>query len=108
MFEDQFETQWQSWLDQASDWTPFFKKLDALGGENLLSVMQEIELVTPVQVEAVGKLRRSAEGRAVPIPGAHAPNNDVLTLLAAGFSRGVPGSPAVPYAKLEVRLGEQI
>lgn len=99
--EEQFEARWQSWLDHAQDWGPFFKQFETLRGEDLLSNMQALALVTPSHIEAVGKLRRSAEGRAVPIPGVHIPHNDVLTLLAAGFSRGVPGSPAVPYAKLE-------
>ncbi len=57
--------------------------------------------MTPEQLEAVGKLRRSAEGRAVELPGTYQPNDEVITLLAAGFARGAPGAPAVPYARLE-------
>ncbi|MFY9974796.1 MAG: BrxE family protein, partial [Chromatiaceae bacterium] len=58
-------------------------------------------LVDQDHVEAVGKLRRSAEGRSVPLPGTHQPNDEIITLLAAGFARGEKGSPAIPYARLE-------
>ena len=102
--EEQFEIQWQNWLDRVEDWIPFFEQLALLRSEDLLGSLQTLELVSPTHIEAVGKLRRSAEGRAVPIPGIHTPSNDVLALLAAAFSRGVPRSLTVPYAKLEDRL----
>ncbi len=99
--EEQFEAQWQNWLDRTEGWTPFFQQFALLRSEDLLGSLQVLELVSPAHIEAVGKLRRSAEGRAVPIPGTHTPSNDMFTLLAAAFSRGVSGNPAVPYAKLE-------
>lgn len=37
----------------------------------------------------------------VPISGVHAVTDEVVTLLAAGFARGVVGDPAIPYAKTE-------
>ena len=67
----------------------------------MLQALKAFELVSQAQLDAVSKLRRSAEGRAVPLPGTHKPNDDVLTLLAAGFARGEPGNPAIPYARLE-------
>jgi len=100
--EDQFDAQWQNWLNQANVWAPFFQKLESLNGENLLNILQELELVTSAQVEAVGKLRRSAEGRAVQIPGVCEPNDHILTMLAASFSLGAQGQPVIPYARLEM------
>ena len=99
--EDQFDERWQSWLDDADNWTSIFQKLAEHSGGDLLETMAELELVSPKQLEEVKKLRRSAEGRAVPLPGVHEPTDDILTTLAAGFSRGEPGSPAIPYARLE-------
>jgi hypothetical protein len=99
--EDQFETRWQDWLDQAEEWAPFFEELEGLQGKDLLGAMQELGLLETDQVETAKKLRRSAEGRAVQISGVHRPSGEILTLLAAGFSRGEPGQPAIPYAKLE-------
>ena len=99
--EEQFEERWQTWIDAAEHWTPFFQELAGLQGDDLLQALKAFELVSQAQLDAVSKLRRSAEGRAVPLPGTHKPNDDVLTLLAAGFARGDPGNPAIPYARLE-------
>jgi hypothetical protein len=99
--EDQFEEHWQDWLDQTDAWIPFFEQLSQVKTADLLQTLAEFDLISPDQMEAVKKLRRSAESRAVPLPGMHAPNDDALTLLAAGFSRGEAGNPAVPYARLQ-------
>ncbi len=99
--EDQFDEQWQDWLDQGAEWLPFFEELAAPVSKDLLSALSGFGLVDQTHLDAVGKLRRSAEGRSVPLPGTHQPNDDVITLLAAGFARGEKGSPAIPYARLE-------
>ena len=51
-------------------------------------------------VAAVSKLRRSSEGRAVPLPGTCEVGDAVMAVLAAGFSRGEVGKPTIPYARL--------
>jgi hypothetical protein len=99
--EDQFEERWQHWLDEVETWRPFFQDLAAWQGDDVLTALLHFALVSPAQREAVGTLRRAAEGRAVPLPGTHQPNDEVLTILAAGFARGEPGNPAIPYARLE-------
>ncbi len=104
--EDRFEDRWQAWLDEAETWTTLFERLQALAvdgspAEALLGLLRELELVDEAQVEVVGGLRRSAEGRSLPLPGVHRPDDDAVALLAAGFSRGEPGKPAIPYARLE-------
>ena len=99
--EEQFQEQWQRWLDQPEAWMPMFQALENQSGVGLLEALAEFDLITAEQREAVGKLRRAAENRAVPISGTYLPNDDILTLLAAGFSRGEPGNPAIPYARLE-------
>lgn len=99
--EDLFEDRWQDWLDQGEQWTPFFERLAATRGEDLLATLSEFGLVGPAHLEAIGKLRRSAEGRSLPLSGTYEPDDEVITLLAAGFARGEKGSPAIPYARLE-------
>lgn len=99
--EDQFEENWQTWLDEGESWAPFFETLSAQTGADLLGALTQCGLATDAHLEAVAKLRRSAENRAVPIAGTHRPADDILTLLAAGFARGEPGAPAIPYARLE-------
>jgi len=99
--EEQFQEHWQDWLDQVEQWTPMFQKIAAQTGADLLKSLGEFDLISQDQIETVGKLRRSAENRAVPISGTFHPNDHIITLLAAGFSRGEPGNPAIPYARLE-------
>jgi len=99
--EDQFEERWQGWLDNGDKWAPVFEQLAAVTGDDLLALLSQLDLVSPAQFEAATKLRRSAENRAVPVPGTHRPDDETITLLAAGFFRGEPGNPAIPYARLE-------
>jgi hypothetical protein len=99
--EDQFEDHWQVWLDQSEQWTPFFEQLASLAGDDLLCALLAFDLISQAQFEAVSTLRRSAEGRAVPLPGIHQVNDDTITLLAAGFARGESGSIAIPFAQLK-------
>ena len=99
--EDQFEARWSSWLAERETWRPFFESIQELPGDGLLDALAQLELVEQPTVDAVAQMRRSAEGRAVPISGAYSPNDDTLTLLAAGFDRGEQGQPAIPYARLD-------
>ena len=99
--EDEFDSQWESWLDDADTWAPFFEKLETVSGNDLMASLKDLYLVSPDQVAVVSKMKRSAEGRAVPISGTHDLDDDLITLLAAGFSLGEPGSPAIPYLKME-------
>ncbi len=63
--------------------------------------LADLGLVNQSHLDAVSKLRRSAEGRSVPLSGTFQPSDDIITLLAAGFARSDPGYPAIPYARLE-------
>ncbi len=83
--EDQFDARWARWLEDRDAWSEFFAAIEP----------------PPTDLDAVSKLRRSAEGRAVPLPGVHVVTDPLLTQLAAGFSRGEPGKLAVPYARME-------
>lgn len=101
--EEHFEETWHSWLDQADEWVSFFQDLQEIkGGGGLLQVFEKLGLLTLDQQEMVQKLRLSAEGKAVALPGTCKVSDETLTLLAAGFSLGKPNSPAIPYARLEV------
>lgn len=97
--EEAFDARWEHWLDHAAEWAPFFEKLEALSGNDLTELLRSFELVSERDIEAYAKLRRSAEGRAVPLPGLHTGSEADLALLALGFARGEPGALAVPYAR---------
>ena len=77
------------------------RAVEAQSGSDLLESLRELDLLSQQQLDTVAKLRRSAEFRAVPLSGTFRPNDDIITLLAAGFARGELGNPAIPYASLE-------
>jgi hypothetical protein len=97
--EEAFDTQWEHWLEHAGEWTPFFEKVESLSGTDLVEVLRAFELVEARDVEAYGRLKRSAEGRAVPLPGIFSGTDADVALLALGFARGEPSALAVPYAR---------
>jgi hypothetical protein len=98
--EDEFDARWEQWLDSASDWTPFFERVETIQSADLVATVRDFDLVTDRDVEAYGRLRRSAENRAVPLPGVFSSTDEDISLLALGFARGEPGALAVPYARL--------
>jgi hypothetical protein len=100
--EDQFESNWITWLNQSHNWEHFFKQLEAQTSGELLKSMKETGLLTDEHAAEVEQLRRSAENRAVLLPHVSVPNNSTFTLLAAGFSKGELGSPAIPYARMSL------
>jgi hypothetical protein len=97
--EDELDLRWEGWLDDAAAWSPFFERIEKLPGEDLAGSLRGLDLVTDANVAAHLKLRRSAEGRAVPLPAVFSGTDDDIALLALGFARGEPGAPAVPYAR---------
>jgi hypothetical protein len=97
--EDGFDAQWERWLDLASEWQPIFQRLENLQGGDLLAAIQAFVTVTDHDLDAFSRLRRSAEGRAVPLPGTFSGTDHEVTLLALGFSRGEASALAVPYAR---------
>lgn len=101
VLEEDFDARWEHWLDHAEEWSGFFARLETLPEGNLADVLRELGLVTEPDLEACSRLRRSAEGKAVPLPGTFRADNATLTLLALAFSRGEPEALAVPYLRRE-------
>ncbi len=99
--EDRFESMWPIWTEEPADWNPLFEKLSEVGGSDLLTTMRDLDVIDDKEIGEAKKLRRAADNRAVPLPGAHELSRSTLTMLAAGFFRGEPGQPAIPYARVE-------
>jgi len=96
--EEEFDARWEHWLDHAADWAPFFKTLEDLQSSDLVETLGSFGIVGSFDIDRFVKLRRSAEGRAVPV-GVFEGTNDDVALLALGFGRAEAGSLAVPYAR---------
>lgn len=98
--EDEFDAKWSDWLDDGESWAEFFNGLQVQDSD-LLTALRAHNLLTSDHDAQVSRMRRSAEGRSVPISGIHHVNDDTVTLLAAGFSRGEETKPAIPYARVD-------
>jgi hypothetical protein len=99
LVEEEFDARWEHWLDYADDWQPFFQQLEGLRGTDLVAALRAFEAVSDADAEGLARLRRSAEGRAVPLPGVFSSTDADVTLLALGFARAEVGALAVPYAR---------
>jgi hypothetical protein len=97
--EEEFDARWEHWLDNAEDWNPFFESLESLRGNELTAILRAFEAVSEQDLEGYAKLRRSAEGRAVPLPRLFSGTDSDVALLALGFARGEPSALSVPYAR---------
>lgn len=98
--EDQFDARWAGWLEERESWAEFFASIEP-PPTDLAETMSRLGLADDSALEAASKLRRSAEGRAVPLSGFHVVTDALITQLAVAFSRGEPGKLAVPYARVE-------
>jgi len=97
--EEEFDARWERWLDQAAEWQPFFQKLERLQKTDLVAALRGFEAISDSDAEGLARLRRSAEGRAVPLPGVFSSTDMDVALLALGFARAEVGALAVPYAR---------
>ena len=98
--EDEFDAQWAEWLGDDTAWVDLFTGLQHQDAD-LLAVLRQHRLLDSAHDDQVSRMRRSAEGRSVPLSGTHRLDDDTITLLAAGFSRGESSKPAIPYARVE-------
>lgn len=94
--EDEFDQAWAAWIDEADEWEPFFGELEACSPD-LLIEMQRLQLVNEDHVGQLSRLKRSAEQRAVALPGEFTFSEDDITMLGLAFARGENGKPAVPF-----------
>lgn len=100
--EDEFEDQYQRWLDDRDAWKSFFEVITSLSGTDLLSSMKQCCLINHPTMLTVRSLRRSNENRSVALPGERPLDDDLVTLLAAAFALSEPGVPAIPFAKVRL------
>jgi len=97
--EEEFDARWEHWLDHAPDWEPFFERLEAPLTGDLAAALRAFDVVGDRDIEAASRLRRAADGRAVPLPAIFSGTDDDIAQLALGFGRGEPSALAVPYAR---------
>ena len=99
--EDEVTSHWPRWCQAPEEWRPFFEDLAPRAGGDLARHLREMQLIDPATEEALKPLRRSAGGKAVPLPGTGLPDRSTMMLLAAAFAKGEQQKPAVPYIRLD-------
>jgi hypothetical protein len=99
VIEESFENRWEYWLDHAADWAAFFASLERIESEDLVGALAARDLVADGDVAAFTRLKRSAEGRAVPLAGTFTGADRDVKLLALGFGRSEAGRLAIPYMR---------
>jgi hypothetical protein len=61
-----------------------------------------LDVIDDTTVATTATLKRSAEGKAVALPGTGSANRATLMLLASAFSKGERQALAVPYIRSEL------
>ena len=98
--EEAVENAWEGWLNNAPSWSGFFDEISKATDDSVGSLLSRLGLVRDEEVRAAQGLRRSSEGRSVPLSRLFGGSQGEIALLALGFDRGVPGNLVVPYARL--------
>jgi hypothetical protein len=97
--EDAVSRHWSAACRNPKHWVSFFEGLVPRNSGDLLHHLQEQNLIGDTTVHATTPLRRSAEGKAVALPGTGHATRDTVMLLAAAFSKGEKQNLAVPYIR---------
>jgi len=97
--EDAVSRQWVVWNQNPESWAGFFENLAPRNSGELDRHLRDLDLIDDATLQALVPLRRSAEGKAVALPGTGRPELPTLKLLAAAFSKGEKQNLAVPYIK---------
>jgi hypothetical protein len=97
--EDAFDAKWESWIDGAGEWDDFFDDLQRIDHLDVAEACVSRGLIVDGDVEIVTRLRRSAEGKAIQLPGVFNGLDQDIRLLAIGFARSQAGSLSVPYMR---------
>jgi len=99
MVEDRIDVLWESWLDDAAGWRPFFERVAAIRSTDVPNTLQEFGLVTEQEIEARKGLKKSTDGWSIQIPSLFDGKRQTIALLALAHAAGSVGNLVVPYAR---------
>ena len=97
--EDRLDVLWESWLDDAGSWRPFFERVAALKSTDVLLSLQEFGLITDEEISARRSAKKSADGLSIQIPELFDGGRKTVAMLALALGAGSPGNLVVPYAQ---------
>jgi hypothetical protein len=96
--EERLDVLWESWLDDAASWRPFFERVAGLKSTDVPLSLQEFSLVTGEEVSARHNIKKSSDGRSIQLPGVFDGGRKAVAMLALAYAAGSPGTLIVPYA----------
>jgi hypothetical protein len=99
--EDQIEDAWAGWLESPDEWKDLLERIDAAGGNDLVSVLTSIELVSEHIVSRAKGLRRADDLKSVPLKIDGETVIEAIELLAVAHGSSEPGKLAVPFIREE-------
>ena len=97
--EDRIDVLWESWLDDAAGWRPFFERVAVIQSTDVTNTLREFGLVTEQEIEAGKDLKTSTDGRSIQMPGLFGGDRRTIALLALSHALGSTGNLVVPYAR---------
>jgi hypothetical protein len=97
--EDRLDVLWESWLDDAGSWRPFFERVAKIKSTDVLLSLQEFGLITDEEISARRSAKKSADGLSIQIPELFDGGRKTVAMLALAFAAGSPGNLVVPYAQ---------
>jgi hypothetical protein len=97
--EDRIDAVWESWLDDAESWRPFFERVASIRSLDLVKALQDFELVTEYDIRARNEMKKSLDERSIQVPGTFEGDRQKTALLALYHSAGSEGNLVVPYAR---------
>jgi len=99
--EERLDVLWESWLDDAGSWRPFFARVAGLKSTDVSLSLQDFGLVTDEEIGDKCNIKKSADGRSIQLPDVFDGGRKTVALLALAFGAGSPGNLVVPYARRE-------
>ncbi len=99
--ESAFDERWPQWIESQTAWQQFFDSVEAIAGDDLLGAFANVAPLPVPTLDAAKRMKRAADQKAVPLGEIHAVTDEVVSQLAAGFSKSEPGRVAVPFVKLK-------
>jgi hypothetical protein len=97
--EERLDLLWESWLDDAATWRPFFERVAGLQSTDVPLSLGEFGLVTAEEIDKGRSLKKSSDGRSLQLPEMFDGGRHAIAMLALSFAAGSPGNLVVPYAR---------
>jgi len=97
--ESAFDERWPQWIENQAAWQPLFDSLESIAGDDLIAAFATIAPLPAATLDAAKRMKRAADQKAVPLGEVPAVTDQVVSQLAAGFSKSEPGRVAVPFIK---------